>query len=109
MVVISPLRRGIARLLAATALRAIVRRACLGTFLLLRLLAEELMFQVFDFPLEFLVLPQKLGFSLLASLVLGFPIAGLLTLLEQFQQQLRRVFQQVVRRGALNRYQACAC
>jgi len=41
------------------------------------------MFQLFDFPLEFPVLLLQFGFSLFATLELGFPKAGLLSRLKQ--------------------------
>ena len=86
MVVASPLRRGIVGLLAARAFPAAAGgRGCLRTFFLLRLFAEEIMFQLFDFPLKFPVLLLQFGFSLFATLELGFPKSGLLSLLEQLQ------------------------
>jgi len=73
IVVASPLRRGIAGLLAARAPAAAGGRGCLRTVFLLRLFAEELMFQLFDFRSNFLDLRLEIGFSPLAALELGLP------------------------------------
>jgi hypothetical protein len=67
MVVASPLRRGIVGLLTARAPATAGGRGCLRTGFLLRLLAEELMFQLSDFRLQFLDLLLELGFSLFAA------------------------------------------
>jgi hypothetical protein len=83
MVVASPLRRWIVGLLAARAPAAAGGHGCLRTVLLLRLFPEELMFQLFDFRLQFPDLLLELGFSPFAALELGFPIVGLLSRLIQ--------------------------
>ena len=87
MAVASPLRRGIVRLLAARAFPATAGgRGCLRTFFLLRLFAEELMFQLSDSRLEFLDLLLELGFSPSAALELSFPIVGLLSCLKKLSK-----------------------
>jgi hypothetical protein len=83
MIVASPLRRGIAGLLAARAFPAVGGRGCFRTVFLLRFFAEQLMFELFDFRFPFLDLLLELGFSLFAALELGFPIVGLLSSLKQ--------------------------
>jgi hypothetical protein len=83
MVVVSPPRRGIVGLLAARAPAAAGGRGCLRTVFLLRLFAEDLMFQLFDFRLQFLDLLLELGFSPFAALELGFPKVGLLSRVKQ--------------------------
>jgi hypothetical protein len=82
-VVVSPLWRGIVGLLAATAFPVAGGRGCLRTVLFLRLLAEELMFQLFNSCPQFPDLLLEIGFSLLAALELGFPIVGLLSRFNQ--------------------------
>jgi hypothetical protein len=87
MVVSSSFGSGLAGLLTAWAFSAGGRGSgFLGPLCLLRLLAEELMFQLSDSGLEFLDFPLELGFPRFAALELSFPIAGLLSQLKQVQQ-----------------------
>ena len=86
ILVASPLRRGIVGLLAARAFPAAGGRGYLRTFFLLRLFSEELMFQLFDFRLQFLDFLLELRFPPFNALELGFPIVGLLSGLKQLPQ-----------------------
>jgi hypothetical protein len=94
LVVGTSLGRGIVRLLSAFAFSAVRRRGTgrgrirfLGTILLLGFPAKELMFEFFDFGLEFLVLLFEICLSLSGAFELCPPIACLLPLLVNFRPQ----------------------
>jgi hypothetical protein len=84
-------RSRVFRLLAAPAFSAAGRRGFLRSVPLFRLLAEQLMFQLCNSGLEFLDFVLEFDFPLLGALELGFPIAGLLSLVEQLEPQGHRV------------------
>ena len=96
-------RSGVFGLLAASAFSAAGRRGLLRSFPLFGLLAEQLMFQLCNSGSEFLDFLLEFDFPLLGALELGFPIAGLLSLVEQLLPQGHRVLEPLFRSQSRNR------